>query len=130
MIQKSGSRKARAVPKQLTSRNKALLAVSAGQAIKAVEPVVIKVGDLVDYTDYFVVMHGESTRQVMAIADSIQGAVSQTTEARFWIEGEQEGRWVVIDWGDVVIHVFLRELREFYELEKLWADAPRVPVPG
>jgi ribosome-associated protein len=130
MIQKSGSRKARAVPKQLTSRSKALLAVSAGQAIKAVEPVVIKVGDLVDYTDYFVVMHGESTRQVMAIADSIQGAVSQTPEARFWIEGEQEGRWVVIDWGDVVIHVFLRELREFYELEKLWADAPRVPVPG
>jgi ribosome-associated protein len=130
MIQKSGSRKARAVPKQLTSRSKALLAVSAGQAIKAVEPVVIKVGDLVDYTDYFVVMHGESTRQVMAIADSIQGAVSQTLEARFWIEGEQEGRWVVIDWGDVVIHVFLRELREFYELEKLWADAPRVPVPG
>jgi len=130
MIPKSSLRKARAVPKKLTSKNKALLAVSAGQAIKAVEPVVIKVGELVDYTDYFVIMHGESTRQVMAIAESILGLVAQSSEARVSVEGEQEGRWVVVDWGDVVVHVFLRELREFYELEKLWADAPRVSLPG
>ena len=130
MIPKSGLRKARSVPKKLTSKNKALLAVSAGSAIKAVEPVVIKVGELVDYTDYFVIMHGESTRQVMAIVESILALVSQSAEARVGLEGEQEGRWVVVDWGDVVIHVFLRELREFYELEKLWADAPRVSLPG
>ena len=130
MIPKSSLRKARAVPKKLTSKNKALLAVSAGQAIKAVEPVVIKVGELVDYTDYFVVMHGESTRQVMAIAENILALVAQSAEARVSVEGEQEGRWVVIDWSDVVVHVFLRELREFYELEKLWADAPRVSIPG
>ena len=130
MIPKSGLRKARSLPKKLTSKNKALLAVSAGQAIKAVEPVVIKVGELVDYTDYFVIMHGESTRQVMAIAENILALVAQSAEARVSVEGEQEGRWVVVDWGDVVVHVFLRELREFYELEKLWADAPRVSLPG
>jgi ribosome-associated protein len=130
MTQKSGLRKKRAAPKKLTSKNKALLAVSAGDAIKAVEPVVIKVGELVDYTDYFVIMHGESTRQVMAIADSILGLISEASGPGSGVEGESEGRWVVIDWGDVIIHVFLRELREFYELEKLWADAPRVSIPG
>jgi ribosome-associated protein len=130
MTGKAVSRKSRAVPKKLTGKNKALLAVSAGQAIKAVEPVVIKVGELVDYTDYFVIMHGESMRQVMAIAENIVSAISETQEPGFGIEGEPEGRWVVIDWGDVVVHVFLRELRQFYELEKLWADASRVSVPG
>ena len=92
---------------------------------------IIKIGDLVDYTEYFVVMHGESSRQVMAIVDNVLTAIRQTGNPRAGgVEGENDGRWVVVDWGDVIIHVFLKDLRHFYELEKLWADASRVKVPG
>jgi ribosome-associated protein len=129
MTEKIAVKKSKAVPRKLTSRKKALLAVEAGQANKAADPVVIKVGDLVDYTDYFAVMHGESTVQVQAIVEGILALVSQSKSPVYGVEGEMDGRWVVIDWGDVVIHVFLKELRDFYELEKLWADAPRVKVP-
>jgi len=128
-MEKRAAKKAKTAPRKLTSKNKALLAVSAGQAIKALDPVIIKVGKLVDYTDYFVIMHGESTRQVMAIVENILALAGQTRTGIYGIEGEAEGRWVVIDLGDVVIHIFLKELRDFYELEKLWADAPRIAVP-
>jgi ribosome-associated protein len=127
----TGTKKAGAGAKKITSRKKALLAVAAGQAIKAGDPVIIKIGDLVDYTEYFVVMHGESTRQVMAIVDNVLTTIKQTGNPRDGgVEGGSDSRWVVIDWGDVIIHVFLKELRHFYELEKLWADASRVKVPG
>ena len=115
--------------KALSSRKKALLAVEAGMAMKAQEPVVLRVGKLVDYTDYFVIMHGDSTRQVQAIFESILAMIAQTGIKPLGVEGEREGRWVVIDWGDVVIHIFYKELRDFYELEKLWGDAPRMKIP-
>jgi len=123
-------KKAKAVRERLTSRKKALLAVSAGRADKAGEPLALKVGELVDYTDYFVIMHGESTVQVQAIVEDLREIIARAGGSVFGVEGQTEGRWVVIDWGDVIIHIFLRELREFYELEKLWADAPRLKVPG
>lgn len=128
-MEKRIGKKPKAAPRKLTSKNKALIAVAAGQTIKAEDPVVIKVGELVDYTDYFVIMHGESTRQVAAIVENILALSGQAGSRIYGLEGEAEGRWVVIDWGDVVIHIFLKELRDFYELEKLWADAPRVAIP-
>jgi len=128
MSRGSGQKKSQA--KTFSSKKKALLAVEAGRAMKAQEPVVLRVGKLVDYTDYFVIMHGESTRQVQAIFESIWQVISQTGIKPLGIEGEREGRWVVIDWDDVVIHIFYKELRDFYELEKLWADAPRLKLPS
>jgi len=116
-------------PKKLTSRKKALLAVEAALSAKALQPVALKVAKLVDYTDYFVILSGESTVQVKAISDKIQILIASTKSPALGAEGEQEGRWVVVDWGDVVIHIFHRELREFYELERLWADAPRLKIP-
>ncbi len=130
MTEKIAVKKSRAVTGKFSSRKKALLAVEAGLANKARDPVVIKVGELIDYTDYFVIMHGESTVQVQALVDGIAAAISSSRAPRFEMEGETEGRWVVIDWGDVIVHVFLKELRGFYELEKLWADAPREKIPG
>lgn len=113
---------------RLSARKKVLLAVEAGNSAKAIDPVALRIGKLVDYTDYFVIMSGESTVQVRAIYEKIMAVIAQTKSPLIGTEGEQEGRWVVVDWGDVVIHIFLRELRDFYELEKLWADAPRMKL--
>jgi len=110
MSRRSGQKNHQA--KTFSSKKKALLAVEAGRAMKAQEPVVLRVGKLVDYTDYFVIMHGESTRQVQAIFESIWQVISQTGIKPLGIEGEREGRWVVIDWDDVVIHIFYKELRD------------------
>jgi len=129
MADKSGAARGGAVKGRLTARKKALLAVAAGKADKAGEPVAFKVGELVDYTEYFVVMHGESTVQVQAMVEDLLKIIARAGGRVLGVEGRTENRWVVIDWGDVIIHIFLRELREFYELEKLWADAPRLKIP-
>lgn len=105
------------------------MAVEAGRAAKAIDPVALRVGKLVDYTDYFVILSGESTVQVKAIFEKIRAMIHLTRSQPIGTEGEQEGRWVVVDWGDVVVHIFYKGLREFYDLEKLWADAPRLKIP-
>ncbi len=117
------------IAKKPSSRKKALLAIEAGRAAKAVEPVALKVGKLIDYTDYFVILSGESTVQVKAIFEKIWAMIASNRSAAIGSEGELEGRWVVVDWGDVVIHIFHRDLRGFYELERLWADAPCLKIP-
>ena len=129
MRSEKAKRRVSSVSKKLTSKKKALLVVSAGKTCKAQDPIILKIGKLVDYTDYFVIMHGESIPQVQAIFEAILAMIAKTKIPLLGIEGEREGRWVVIDWGDVVIHIFYKELRGFYQLEKLWADAPRVKVP-
>ena len=78
MTEKQAGRKSKTVSTKLTSRKKALLAAEAGLSNKAAEPVIMKVGDLIDYTDYFVVMHGESTVQVMAIVDVIAAMIASS----------------------------------------------------
>jgi ribosome-associated protein len=83
---------------------------------------------LVSFTDYFVLCSGESTQQVKAIVDHIEEALSGRRVKPLGIEGRGFGHWVLMDYNDVVVHVFEAETRRYYELEKLWLDAPRVPV--
>ena len=76
---------------------------------------------------HFVVCNADSTTQVCAIADSIEEKMLTTLGEKVWrIEGQQTGMWVAMDYVDVVVHIFLTELRDFYQLEALWADAPMV----
>lgn len=76
---------------------------------------------------HFVVCNADSTTQVCAIADSIEEKMLTTLGEKVWrIEGQQTGLWVAMDYVDVVVHIFLTELRDFYRLEDLWADAPMV----
>lgn len=91
---------------------------------------ILNLEKLSGFTDYFVVCGAYSERQVQAIADSIQSTLKQEGHEVISVEGYNEGRWIVIDCGDVVAHVFMDAIREFYNLEGLWADAPRVPVPS
>jgi ribosome-associated protein len=82
------------------------------------------------FTDYFVVCSGMSDRQVQSIADSVEKHLrSQGAKPRAF-EGYGDGRWVLMDYGDVVVHIFQDALREYYDIEGLWADAPRIAIPS
>jgi ribosome silencing factor RsfS/YbeB/iojap len=85
----------------------------------------------VSYCDYFLICAGRNRRQVRAIAESISTRLKQETGmGPRSVEGMESGRWVLLDFGDVVVHVFDEPLRGFYDLEGLWKDAPRVDVPA
>ena len=95
---------------------------------KARDVVVLDVGDLLVITDYFVICHGGSDRQVRTIADAVQDRLREHGVKPLRREGEREGRWVLLDFGEFVVHVFGEEERAFYDLERLWKDAPRLQV--
>ena len=78
------------------------------------------------YTDYFLICSGKSDRQVQAIAQRIAEVLEDQGMKPLGLEGTSEGKWVLIDYGDLVIHVFLEPIRQFYDLEGLWIDAPRI----
>ncbi len=90
----------------------------------------IDVGDLLVVTDYFVIVTGNTGLQVKAIFQEVEKRLKETAGARpLGREGERERYWVLLDYGGMVVHVFQPEPREFYRLERLWEDAPRVALP-
>jgi ribosome-associated protein len=95
---------------------------------KALDVLVLDVRSLASYAEYFVVMTAESDPQLTAIADYLEEKMKEQGERALGIEGARGGRWVLIDFGDVVAHVFYQDARAFYDLEGLWADAPRILV--
>ena len=111
------------------NRAKAFLCARAAQDHKAVDLVILEVKNLSSFTDYFVICSGNSDRQVQAIAAHLEEKLGQGGIHPLSIEGKREGRWILLDYGDVVIHVFYQPVREFYDLERLWSDAPRIELP-
>ncbi|NBU21052.1 ribosome silencing factor [bacterium] len=97
---------------------------------KAENVKILDISELSGFTDYFIICSGISDRQVQAIADSVKSTMKQQGVELVATEGYSEGRWVLLDFGDMVVHVFLDALREYYDLENLWADAPRVKIPS
>ena len=89
---------------------------------------VLKVSDLTVIADYFVIASGSSTTQVKALADEVDFALTQQGVKPLHIEGKGEGGWMLIDFGSVIGHVFMEETRNYYSLERLWADAEVIPV--
>lgn len=113
----------------LTSREQALFAIESALDKKALEPVLLDVSDQSSYTDYILVLSGRSDRHVQHVAEAIEEAFGRTLGKKaIGTEGKSDGRWVLIDFGEVVVHVFYHPLRDFYDLEGLWCDAPRVPL--
>ena len=84
--------------------------------------------NLTTIADYFVICSGESTIQVKAIAEQIEEKFKEANMRPLSIEGLKHSHWVLMDYGDIIIHVFENETRMFYELEKLWIDAKRIPL--
>ncbi len=95
---------------------------------KALDLEIIDVRKMVSYCDYFVLCTGRSDRQVQAIADGIGGDLRELGYRARGVEGAQQGLWVLMDYGDIVVHIFHINEREKYSLERLWMDAPRLPI--
>jgi ribosome-associated protein len=108
---------------------KAFLSVQSAANKKAETIKILDLKSESSFTDYFMICSGTSDRQVQAIADSIVIDLKESGFVPISVEGYREGRWVIVDYGDVVIHVFLDALRDFYDLEQLWSHAKRVPIP-
>ncbi len=100
--------------------------VAAADDRKATDLKVLRLEDVSDFTDFFMVCSGRTSRQVSAIAEGIRRALRERGIHPIHIEGERSARWVLLDYGDLVIHVFDPETRGYYGLERLWADAPDV----
>jgi ribosome-associated protein len=105
------------------------LAVRAASDKKARELVVVDVGEFLAITDYFVICSGSSERQVRTIADEVESRLKAEGVRPLRTEGRTDGGWLLIDYGPFVVHIFTDEMRAYYELERLWKDAPRPELP-
>jgi ribosome-associated protein len=106
----------------------ALAAIDAALEKKALAPVLIDVSSMASYTDFIGIVSGRSDRQVDAIAEAVRMVMKEHGRVTLGQEGSGNGRWTLLDFGSVVIHVFHHPVREFYDLESLWIEAPRVPL--
>lgn len=99
------------------------LVVDALEDVKGVDIVVLDVRGKTSITDFMVIASGRSDRQVKSLAQSVLDKAKDNGLSAIGVEGEREGEWVVVDLGEVVVHIFIPEKRDFYNLEKLWGDA-------
>lgn len=115
----------------LSQHDTALRLANAALDKKALDPVILHVEELLAYCSHFVVLGGSSGRQVRAIANHVLSVAKDELGLRpISVEGLEQGKWVLVDLGDVVVHVFDGPLRGFYDLEGLWREVERVPIPG
>jgi ribosome-associated protein len=114
--------------KDLSTRQKILLAVNAALEKKAKNIVILNIKNVTSFADYTVICSGTSDRQVQSIASAIEEGMKKAGALPLGIEGEKGGRWVLMDYADIVVHVFFEPVREFYDIERLWSDAPKMEV--
>ncbi|HHW97707.1 ribosome silencing factor [Myxococcota bacterium] len=128
-LKKIGKRQKPVLPESLQdSKVLALEIVKVAWDRNAYQTKIYDVRKLIDYTDLFVVLSGRSERQVASIADSIQAEMKAAGAIPIGVEGRQSGTWILLDYGSVIVHIFTRDAREYYDLDRLWADAPLVKV--
>ena len=104
-------------------------AIEAGQDRKAGDVVVLDLRPADGFTDYFVIMTGQNTRQIHAISDAIQESLGTKGVKAAHIEGGDRAGWILLDYFDFIVHIFSPESRAFYALERLWGNADRIDVP-
>jgi ribosome-associated protein len=109
--------------------DRALLAVKAAAEKKATETVVLDLRQVATFTEYFVICTGANARQVQAISNSVEEQLRNDGKRPLHIEGYSTGEWILLDYGDLIVHVFSSGARKFYDLERLWRDAGRVELP-
>ncbi len=112
----------------METADKAKLCLNIIKERKAVDPLLFEVGKLTSITDYFIIAGGNSNRQVQAITRHTVKRMREQGFRPFGVEGEQEGHWVLMDYNDIVIHIFYQPTREFYDLEGLWVEAVQIDV--
>jgi ribosome-associated protein len=105
-------------------------ALRAASDRKAVDIVVLDLREIASFTDYFIITSGTNVRQVQAIADAIVDQLKKQGTRAARVEGYNTAEWVLVDYGDFIVHVFEDKARKFYDLERLWRDAVRVALPA
>jgi ribosome-associated protein len=113
---------------ELNSPDMARLAAGAALDKKALDPVVLDLRKLSSVADFFVILTGTSDRHVQAVAQNVMDAFDALHIKLLGEEGLREGKWVLLDYGEVVVHVFLEPVREYYDIERLWIDAPNLDL--
>ncbi|HEX9455696.1 MAG TPA: ribosome silencing factor [Candidatus Binatia bacterium] len=116
--------------KDLSSWDKTLLLTRAALDRKACDLVVLEVSEFTSIADYFIVCSGRSDRQVQSIAQGLEDDGSEAGVKPFALEGTQRGHWVLMDFSDVIVHIFYEPVRQFYDLDGLWGHAPRAKLPA
>jgi ribosome-associated protein len=116
--------------KGLPRREKLRIALEAALDKAAEDPLALDVRGVVSFADTFLILTGRSDRHVEAIADAVEAALVASGESPLGVEGKTEGRWALLDFGDLIVHVFVREAREAYALERLWSDAAAIRLAG
>ena len=107
-----------------------LAALHAAAEKKALDPVVLDLREIASFTDYFVIVSGANERQVQAISDEIYESLKKSGHAAARVEGYKTAEWILLDYGDFVVHVFEQKSRRFYDLERLWRESKRVELPA
>jgi len=107
---------------------KVALIVEAAHERKADDVIALDVREISSFADTFIIATGTSDRHVRSVADSIEAALKAHGEPPMGIEGHDEGRWILVDCGDTIVHIFQREIRDHYDLERLWSDAPSLEL--
>jgi ribosome-associated protein len=116
------------VKESIDGKERLLLCINASLKRKAKNLTILNLKELSSFADYFIICSGTSDRQVQSIAASIHENLKEYGILPLGIEGEKIGKWVLMDYEDVIIHVFYEPIREFYDIERLWPDAPRMDV--
>src|SRR6185369_8369820 len=107
-----------------------LAALHAASEKKALEPVVLDLREIASFTDYFVIVSGANERQVQAISDEVYDSLKKMGHTAPRVEGYKTAEWILLDYGDFVVHVFEQKARKFYDLERLWRESRRVELPA
>ncbi len=101
------------------------ISVKASRATKAEEIFILDLSRISSFTDFFVIMNGNSSRQNIALYENIEHELKKKKIRPLSIEGRKNAEWILMDYGDFIIHIFSKKAREYYSLEKLWGDAPK-----
>lgn len=113
----------------MDAKKKALQIAEVAQSKHAEEIVIFHVSELTSLADFFVLCSAESEPQMRAIVDAVEEALNKKGARPYGVEGREAGLWILLDYNDVILHIFKKEAREFYNLDRLWGDAPRIPFP-
>ncbi|MBI4687956.1 MAG: ribosome silencing factor [Nitrospirae bacterium] len=97
---------------------------------KAKDIVILEMKSLTSFADYFVICSGENPVHIKALSEEIEERLSKNKVRPMGVEGLGAARWVLMDYGDIIVHIFDEDTRDFYQLEKLWLDAPKIPIKG
>lgn len=116
------------VKPELSSQERAVKCAALALDKKALDVKILEIKDISSIADYLVLATGQSDKQTQAIAESVKHGLKKYGKT-LGMEGLKEGNWVVIDYGDVIVHVFKEEIRRYYDLDSIWSEAPIIVVP-